>query len=79
MTIKEIPMLRPVVIQWRDSKIYYGQTSSDDRYECEFMKTCGFWLGYSELSALVARDLVGDEHRGVIAIPNENIVSIKAI
>jgi len=76
---KEYQPLQPTVIIWRDSRIYYGQTSSDDRYDVETIKTCGYWLGWSKNGAIIARDLVGDEHRGVIVIPTENIISVNPL
>lgn len=77
--MKKLKELRPVVCSWRDSKIYYGQTNSEDKYECCVIKTCGFFLGYSETSILIARDLVDDDERGVIAIPKENVITVKNI
>ena len=75
--MKKLRYLDSVIILWRDSKIYYGQTNNDEEYDCEDMQTVGFWLGWRNRAAIVARDLVGDEERGVIAIPKENIILIK--
>jgi hypothetical protein len=69
---------RPIEIIWRDSRIYLGQTNDkEDKYDIEVIQYCGFFIEARDNYIIIARYIIGEDHRGVIVIPEENIITIK--
>ena len=75
--IKNLVKESPVEIIWRDSNIYTGQTNDlEDKYDIAVIRTCGFFIEARDGYIIIARDIIENAHRGVIVIPEENIITV---
>ena len=63
-----------VEITWRDSNRYDNQEGRDYSFEVSIIKSIGELIYKDEDKVVIARDIIGDDVRGTIVIPTENII-----
>lgn len=63
-----------VEITWRDSNRYDNQEIRDYTFEVSIIKSIGELIYKDEDKVVIARDIIGDDVRGTIVIPTENII-----
>ena len=73
-----------VKITWRDSKRYIEQITKDEKFEVCVIETVGFLIKDVSSSkdkgyVTITQDIIGNDLRGVLVIPQENIVTIEKI
>ena len=61
---------------WRDSNLWNEQTDESSFY-VENITSIGFVIQKNDDRIVLARDKIGTEWRGVLAIPKENIMEYK--
>jgi hypothetical protein len=71
--------MKIVKINWRDSNMYHEQGKSDYPFEVSTFESVGFLLKRDKDKAVIARDVLKDDSRSVLCIPNENITKFKEI
>ena len=65
---------KPIVIKWRDSKMYITQCNVADEFEVCEITSVGFKVSEDKNQIVLAGDLVDGDIRRVIVIPKENII-----
>lgn len=67
-------MKKVVKVNWRDSHRYTYQMSADEPLEYATIETIGWFVREDKKQIVLAQDIIGDDIRGVIVIPKENII-----
>ena len=67
--------MKQAIITWRDSMLYNEQTELQE-YPIEVIISIGWLIIEDKDRVVIARDKIGNEWRGVVAIPRENIVKL---
>lgn len=73
--------MKAVVVKWRDSRMYATpQMGEDEMHDgvC-VVRSVGILVRERKRHIVIARDRIGGEWRGVLAIPRENIVKMVEI
>jgi hypothetical protein len=65
---------KPIVIKWRDSRMYINQLEDDHNFDICIITSCGFVVDEDDEKIVIAGDLVDDDVRRAVAIPKENII-----
>ena len=63
---------------WRDSNLWNEQTDEKEFYT-ENITSIGFVIHKSDDRIVLARDKIGTEWRGILAIPKENVMEYKEV
>lgn len=61
-------------ITWRDSHRYTYQMDREEPVEYAIIETVGWFVSEDKEQIVLAQDIIGEDIRGVIVIPKENIV-----
>lgn len=72
--------MKTVIVKWRDSNIFNEQWGEDEEeFEVSEITSIGFLIKDEKDRIVIAREKVGEDWRGIIAIPRENIISLDSI
>ena len=61
-------------VTWTDSNMIHEQT--DVVPEVATIETSGFLISDDDKETIIARDIINDEYRSIIAIPKKCVISI---
>lgn len=61
-------------IKWRDSQMFNGQWTKDDKFDVAIVESLGFLVEETKEHIVLAGDLIDTDYRRVIVIPKENII-----
>lgn len=71
---------KAVRVSWRDSRMYVTQTDGDQIEGVCTIHSVGILMEEHTDRVIISRDhLDGDQWRGVLVIPRENIVKMKVL
>lgn len=69
--------MKIVRVTWRDSHRYMYQMHPTEEVSVTVIESCGYLVSQNKKQIVLCQDVIGDDIRGVIVIPRENVTKVE--